>query len=92
MKPILRKTAYILLKIIIWFVALTVLLTLIYRWVNPPFTPLMISRALFEGYDIRKDWISIEEMPQSLLNCAVASEDNFFVALWHRLRCNRKGY
>ncbi len=80
MKTILRKTAYVLLKIIIWFVAITVLLTLVYRWVNPPFTPLMISRALFEGYDIRKDWIPIEDMPQSLLNCVVASEDNFFLS------------
>lgn len=76
MKKILRWIG----KIVLIFFAFTILLTLLYRWVNPPITMLMISRSISEDYPINKDWISIEEMPQSLINCVVASEDNNFLS------------
>ena len=75
-----KKIGKILLKILLIFIAITVLMTIVYRWVNPPITPLMVSRAVFDGYPIKKKWIPIEDMPQSLLNCVVASEDNFFLS------------
>ena len=75
-----KKIGKILLKILLIFIAITVLMTIVYRWVNPPITPLMVSRAVFDGYPIKKKWIPIEDMPQSLLNCVVASADNFFLS------------
>ena len=75
-----KKIGKILLKILLILIAITVLMTIVYRWVNPPITPLMVSRAVFDGYPIKKKWIPIEDMPQSLLNCVVASEDNFFLS------------
>ena len=41
---------------------------------------LMVSRYFSKDYPIRKDWMPVENMPQTLINCVVASEDNNFLA------------
>lgn len=50
---------------------------LIYRVIPPPLTPLMLLR-LVEGEGLRKDWTSLADMPASLPQAAIASEDNRF--------------
>ncbi|KGN83117.1 hypothetical protein HW49_00375 [Porphyromonadaceae bacterium COT-184 OH4590] len=80
MKLFLKKLWRYLWKIVLSLMVLSVILTIAYRWINPPITPLMVSRTVFDGYGINKEWIPIEQMPQSLLNCVVASEDNFFLS------------
>jgi monofunctional biosynthetic peptidoglycan transglycosylase len=52
-------------------------LTLIYAVVPPPFTPLMIIRAI-EGEGISKDWRPLDEMAPPLARAAIAAEDNLF--------------
>lgn len=65
------------------FAALLVLLLgpptilLAFRYVPPPVTPLMIIR-LFEGEGLRKSWTSLRRMPPSVVQAAIASEDNRF--------------
>ncbi len=63
-------------------VALLVLLLppaiiLIYRFVPPPATPLMVIR-LFEGYGIDKDWTRLSHISPNLQRAAIASEDAKF--------------
>ena len=67
----------ILLWIIGGYVAFSVLLTLAYRWVNPPITPLMVIRSL-EGEPRVKEWKDLSEISPKLVQAAVASEDNRF--------------
>ena len=73
----------ILLWIIGGYVAFSVLLTLAYRWVNPPLTPLMVSRSL-GGEPRMKSWVPLEEISPKLVQAAVASEDNRF--------CGHRGF
>lgn len=57
------------------------ILTLVYRWVDPPITPLMIARAL-DGAPIDKQWTDLENISPDLVRASIASEDNNF--LGHR--------
>ncbi|MDR2835015.1 MAG: monofunctional biosynthetic peptidoglycan transglycosylase [Bacteroidales bacterium] len=79
-KNILKKIFKILLIIIIVFVLFSVFLTIIYKWVNPPISFLMISRKIEMKAEINYKYIDIKDIPQSVINCAVAAEDNNFLA------------
>ena len=80
MKKILR---FIKLFIFIFF-ASTILTTLAFRYINPPFTPLMIFR-LFEqivdkdGLKLKKHWVPIEDISDNLIQSTVAAEDQLFM-------------
>jgi len=69
---------------LIFYFASTLLFVLLYRYVNPPVTPLMVIRLAeqaFQGQTIRlkKSWISLEDMSPNLPQAAVAAEDNLFL-------------
>lgn len=60
-------------------------LTIIYRVVDPPITPLMLIRPmerLGEGklVGISKSWISIDDVSPNLLRAVIAAEDGRFLA------------
>ena len=61
---------------------LSILTTLLYRWVNPPVTPLMLIRKVQYGYSIEQEWRPLDQISPYMVQCAVASEDNRF--LGHR--------
>ena len=58
---------------------LSVFMTLCYRWINPPVTPLMLIRAIKDGESILKDWVPIEDISYYMISAAIASEDNNFL-------------
>lgn len=77
MKRVLRWVA----KIAVVMFALSIAITVAYRWINPPITLLMISRAL-NGADINKKWVPLDEISPNLVRASIASEDNHY--LGHR--------
>jgi monofunctional biosynthetic peptidoglycan transglycosylase len=54
---------------------------LLYRFVPPPATPLMLER-LARGYGIEKRWVPLAGMSPWLPRAAIASEDNLFCRHW----------
>ena len=81
-----------ILKLIWRFVKLTLLLffglslfgVILYRWINPPFTWLMITRGFerkSEGKDwkIDKKWIDFDDIADPMKRAAVAAEDQKFL-------------
>ena len=57
----------------------------LYRWVNPPFTPLMMIRfvdQLVDGREIvlQQQWISIQDISPNVVYAVVAGEDQRFVS------------
>jgi len=72
------KVLRVLRNLLIIFLIITILPVIIYKWVNPPVTPLMIIRK-FQGNDIKKDWMPIEKMTTDLPQAAVAAEDDGFM-------------
>ena len=77
----MKKLIRIAFKISIALIVISLAAVVIYRWVNPTITPLMISRA-FDGADINKKWVPIDQISPNLVCASIASEDNNF--LGHR--------
>lgn len=72
----------IIVYIIVGVFGLSIFMTLAYRWINPPFTPLMLIRSIQDGESIKKDWVDLEDISPYMISAAIAAEDNNF--LGHR--------
>ncbi len=71
-------------KIILYFIAFSVFLVLIYKFINPPTTYLMLQRAFERKADDKswkfdKEWRNFEELPLHLKKAALAGEDANFL-------------
>lgn len=75
----MKKFFKILLKITLWFFALSIFMVLVFKWVPVPFTALMGIRHL-ENPDqaFEHDWVSIEEISQNLQLAVIVGEDQNF--------------
>lgn len=58
---------------------LSIFFTIIFRWINPPITPLMVIRKVQYGYPIEKRWKDIDDISPNMYKAAIASEDNYFL-------------
>lgn len=67
-------------KIILILFIISIALPLAYRWINPPFTPLMVIRKIQNGTPIEKEWRDLDEISHYMVDCAVAAEYNNFLA------------
>jgi len=70
---VLRIIALVLMAMLV----LPIVPILIYRFVPPPVTPLMLIRAA-GGAPIRKDWVPLTRISPTLARAVVASEDEKF--------------
>ena len=77
-----RKVGRVIWKTILILIIISILLPLLYRWVNPPITPFQCVRAIQDGTGIHKKWKPIEDISPYMYRAAIASEDNYF--LGHR--------
>ncbi len=73
----------IIFKIIIWFVGLSVLSVILFRFVPIPFTPLMIIRCVeqkINGKEMKlsKDWVSLTDISPVMPLAVMAAEDQNF--------------
>ncbi len=82
------KFRRVIKRIVLWSVILffgtSIFFTLLYRWVNPPITPLMVIRlfdrkAANKPVKLQKDWVPIDKIAPSMVQAVVASEDNLFL-------------
>lgn len=64
----------ILAKVIVWFVAISVGLTAIYRFVPIPITMTMIT----DGNGITKDWEPLTDIDRNMVRAVIAGEDGKF--------------
>jgi len=79
-----KKIFRFIKRLLIFFFVSTILVAILYRFVPPPITPLMIIRAgeqiaNGETVKLQKDWVSYDNLSNNLVRAAVASEDNNFV-------------
>lgn len=84
---ILKKTVAIVKWAAICFFGSTLLAVILFSFINPPVTPLMIKRAVtknnkgeFPG--IHKEWVSYNEIAPHMVHAVVAAEDNRFAEHW----------
>ena len=67
-----------------WFFIISIGLTIIYRFVPVPVTPLMLIRCVEQKQDgkdmkLKKDWVSYDEISPALPLAVVAAEDQLFL-------------
>ncbi len=84
MKKIFLKTLKFFKYFIIIYFASTFFVIILYKYVNPPVTPLMIIRLAEQGFNgqtlrLKNHWVSISDMSPNLPLAVVASEDNLFM-------------
>jgi monofunctional glycosyltransferase len=84
MKKIIKFLFRFLAYFVIFFFGSSILIVLLYRFVNPPVTPLMVIRVAeqtFSGEKVKMDksWRSLDEISDNLPLAVVASEDNRFL-------------
>ncbi|MGB3344733.1 MAG: monofunctional biosynthetic peptidoglycan transglycosylase [Aequorivita sp.] len=97
----IKKLFKFLLKLFLWFIGLTVLWVLIYKFVPVPYTPLMAIRAIEgdENYKTRHDWVPIEDISPYLQLAVICAEDQTFLshsgfdrkAIEKAIKSNEKG-
>jgi len=80
MIKLIRFIIKFVLKILGIFVLLSVSLTLLYKWIPVPITPLMVIRLLNpEIGKIQKEWISLDKISEYMILAVIVHEDqNFF--------------
>ncbi|MDD0973622.1 monofunctional biosynthetic peptidoglycan transglycosylase [Pseudomonas fontis] len=76
-----------LTRALLWFAGGSVLLVLLFRWVPPPGTMLMVERKIeswVEGQpiDLQRDWQPWEEISNELKVAVIAGEDQKFADHW----------
>jgi len=99
-----KKILRVCYKVLLWFVAISVISVVLLRFIPIPFTPLMISRAFEQkgnGKDMHSshDWVPIEEISPNLQKAVIASEDDLFLthhgfnfeAMYKAYKSNKKG-
>lgn len=72
------------LKLAILFFVLSIGSTIVYRWVNPPVTPLMIIRLFGQKMDgkelkMKYDWVDIDSISPNMWHAAIVQEDPKFL-------------
>ena len=73
----LRRILKIAFRIVLALVVLVLALIVLYRWVDPPVTPLMLIRLPEEGRIDRHD-VPLAAISPELWHAVIASEDNRF--------------
>jgi monofunctional glycosyltransferase len=74
-----------LVKAVLVFFVFSISLVVIFRFVNPSVTPLMVVRAMEQAADdsrnvrIQHDWIDYDDIPKSMVRAVISSEDQRFV-------------
>jgi monofunctional glycosyltransferase len=81
---IIRRILKILLRIVIAFLALSVVFTVLFRFVPVPFTPLMIIRSVEQktsGEELvwKHEWVDLDRISGKLQLAVVCSEDQNFL-------------
>lgn len=72
-------------KLVIWFLITSIGLTVLYRFVPVPVTPLMVIRLFDQTFDsekkvkLDKDWVPISEISKHAAQAVYASEDQKFL-------------
>lgn len=80
-RRLVLKLWRVLRRVALAFVLLAVGLTLAFRFVNPPFTWLMLSERMRLGA-IEREWLPLDEMSAYLPLSAAAAEDANFCRHW----------
>ncbi len=76
-KPLWRRLLFLLLKLVLGFLLVSIGMTLIYKFVPPPITWTEIGDIL-GGHGVNKRWMSLSRIDPDMPRAAIAAEDSRF--------------
>jgi monofunctional glycosyltransferase len=79
-----KKIIQFIKKGVLWFLEISFLVVVIYKFVPVPVTPLMVSKTIeqkLKGEEIicSHDWVPLEEIAPNMQKAVIASEDGLFL-------------
>jgi len=77
----MKRLFKFIFKAIVWFIVITVLWVVAYKFVPVPYTPLMAIRSYNgdENYETKHQWESIDDISSYLQLAVICSEDQNFI-------------
>jgi monofunctional biosynthetic peptidoglycan transglycosylase len=82
-KSLLKRVLLLILRLHLWFWGIIAFLSLLYQFVNPPITTLMIQRYIFRGYDWHKRYyVPLKKIPNRTVRMVKTLEDPNFNKHW----------
>ncbi len=77
----LKKGVKLVLKVLLSFFLLTLAWVVLYRFVNPPITTMMIYKYMHnDKQDVSRTWVDIEDVSPRVPLAFIASEDQLFLS------------
>ena len=73
-----KKLSVLLLKLVLVLFLASLGVVLLYKYINPPLTPLMVIRYFENGAGIEKKWKSYEDISDNMKIAVIAAEDQKF--------------
>ncbi len=72
------------LRLMMWFFIISISWVIIYRFIPPPISYLMIERTVGQLFSdkpvkFKKDWVSFDEISMNMKKAAIAAEDQLFL-------------
>ena len=82
-----RKVLIVLKWTAVFFFTSTLFVEILYTFINPPLTPLMVTRMVEQKMagkkvKLHKKWMPLEKISTNMARAVVASEDNRFLEHW----------
>jgi len=81
MKKLFRRLSIFILKLLVLLIIISLAWVMIYKFVNPPVTPLMLIRYFEEDgsrRSIKKEWKSYDRISGNMKMAVIAAEDQTF--------------
>jgi len=81
MKKLLKRMFIFLMKLLLLLIIISVAWVTLYKFVNPPITPLMLIRYLEQAggqRSIKTEWKSYDEISNNMKMAVIAAEDQTF--------------
>jgi len=77
----LKRLLKFIFKTFLWFVGLSVLWVLLYKYVPVPYTPLMAIRSVNGGpnYETKHQWVPISDISEEIQLAVICAEDQQFL-------------
>jgi len=77
----LKRTFKFIFKTVFWFIGLTFLWVLLYKYIPVPYTPLMVIRSIQanSNYDSKHYWTPLSEISQEMSLAVICAEDQQFL-------------
>ncbi len=79
--PLLMRLGRVLLRMLGWGMIGFILILVLLRWFNPPFTP-YISAEAFRLGEVRQDWVALKVVHPHVRRAVLAAEDANFCEHW----------